>query len=97
MIYSIILLYYAYKRSETPSWAKRIVLGSFAYLLAPLDAIPDLAPFIGFTDDLGILMFGLVSVAGYVDEDVREKSKNMLSQWVKNVDPNILAEVDKRL
>ena len=58
--YSALLLFYAYRRSDTPSWAKNIVIGVLGYLIAPFDMLPDLTPIIGYTDDLGILGFGLV-------------------------------------
>jgi uncharacterized membrane protein YkvA (DUF1232 family) len=97
VIYACLLLYYAFNRSETPGWAKRIILGSFAYLLAPIDMVPDLAPFFGFTDDLGVLMFGLVTIAGHVTKDVRVQAKTTVSKWFKNVDSAALAEVDKKI
>ncbi len=95
--YSALLLSLAYKRKETPKWAKRIVLGALAYLLAPVDAIPDLSPFLGFTDDLGVLLFGLVSIAGYVNQDVRERAREILGQWIPDLDQEDLAEVDQKL
>lgn len=95
--YSALLLFLAYKRKETPKWAKRIVLGALAYLLAPVDAIPDLSPFLGFTDDLGVLLFGLVSIAGYVNQDVRERAREILGQWIPDLDQEDLAEVDQKL
>jgi hypothetical protein len=39
------------------AWAKNIILGTLGYLLAPFDAIPDLSPIIGYTDDIGVLSF----------------------------------------
>lgn len=97
VVYACLLLYYAFNRSETPSWAKRIILGSLAYLLAPIDVIPDLAPFLGFTDDLGVLMFGLVTIAGHVTSDVRHEAKSTVSKWFQNIDARTLAEVDKQI
>ncbi len=96
-VYAALLLFFAYKRSDTPSWAKRIILGSLAYLLAPLDLIPDLSPFFGFTDDLGVLMFGLVSIAGYIDGDVRTKARDQLQGWFGEVSQEDLASVDRQL
>ena len=96
-IYTVLLLYFAYQQSDTPGWAKKIILGGFAYLLAPIDVIPDLTPFLGFTDDLGILLFGLVSIAGYVNEEVKVKAKSLIDQWFEKIDPNDLAEIDKKI
>ena len=62
-------------------WAKNIILGVLGYLLAPLDFLPDLAPIIGFTDDIGILTVGLVTIASYVNDDVRTKARTKIGQW----------------
>ncbi len=97
LIYIILLLHGAYQRPETPFWAKRMILGALAYALAPIDAIPDLTPFLGFTDDLGVLMFGLVSVAGHINADVKSKARDQISQWFGPVKQEILVEVEKKL
>ena len=95
--YSAMLLFYAYNRSETPRWAKNTILGSLAYLLSPIDAIPDLTPLLGFTDDIGVLSFGLVTIACYIDEDVRVAAKGKVLSMYKNVDEEDLLEVDAQL
>ena len=97
VVYAVLLLFFAYQRSDTPSWAKRIILGSIAYLLAPIDLVPDLTPFLGFTDDFGILMFGLASIAGYVNSDVRQRARNQVVQLFGQIDLSDLSEVDKKL
>jgi len=70
-IYSSLLLYYTYQEDETPGWARKIVLGAIAYLINPFDAIPDLSPLVGYTDDLGILGFALVTISGYINMNVK--------------------------
>lgn len=97
VVYSALLLYYAYRRKDTPAWAKRIITGTLAYFISPLDAIPDLTPFLGFTDDLGILGIGLVMVAGYVNEEVRANARANLASWFGEVDEAELKEVDDKL
>jgi len=97
-LYIILLLVNAYKSAETPSWAKRIIIGSLAYFVSPIDSIPDLTPFIGMTDDMGVLSFGLVTIACYVDKDVKLKARNQLTHFLGNdVDSSNLIEVDSWL
>lgn len=96
-VYSVLLLYFAYTRKETPPWAKRIILGTLGYFLAPFDALPDLTPLLGYTDDIGVLSFGLVTIAAYVNKDVKEKAREKLQQWFGQVDENELADIDKQL
>ncbi len=97
LIYSILLMVYAYQSERTPLWARRIIIGALAYLLSPIDGIPDLTPFIGFTDDLGIISFGLVSIACYINNEVREKAKTKLLSLIKDVDENEILAVDAKL
>ncbi len=73
--YACLLMYYAFKNKSTPSWAKNIIIGCIGYVLSPIDSIPDLTPIIGVTDDLGVLGFGLSTIACYIDEEVRTKSR----------------------
>ena len=96
-VYTILLLFYAYKRKDTPSWAKNIVLGTLGYFLSPIDAIPDLSPIIGYTDDVGVLSFGLVTIAAYINDEVKANSRNKLKKWFGNYDDKDLEEVDKTI
>jgi uncharacterized membrane protein YkvA (DUF1232 family) len=74
-------LYFAAQRPETPKWAKATVYGALAYFIVPLDAIPDVTPVAGYTDDLGVLAFAVVTIARYIDESVREKTSRLLARW----------------
>ena len=51
------------------------MLGAIGYLISPFDSLPDLTPFVGYTDDLGVLSFALVTVACYINDDVRDKAR----------------------
>lgn len=97
-LYIILLLYYAYGSSEVPSWAKKVIIGSLAYFLSPIDSIPDLTPVLGMTDDLGVLAFGLVTIACYITDDVRAKAQLALQKILqKEVDHQAIAEIDSWL
>ena len=97
VIYSVLLMWYAYKRKDTPAWAKRIILGALAYFISPIDIVPDLTPFLGFTDDLGVLGMGLVAIAAYVNDDVRKNARERLNKWFKKYNDSDLQEVDDKL
>ncbi len=97
VVYSALLLYYAFTRKDTPLWAKNIIFGVLGYFIAPFDALPDLTPLIGYTDDLGVLSFGLVTVACYINKEVRGKAKTRLRDWFGEIDPAELEAVDSQL
>lgn len=96
-IYSALLLFYAYKRKETPSWAKRSIVGVLGYLIMPIDLLPDLSFLIGYTDDLGFLSLCLVMVAGFINDEVRQQAREKLSEWFPDVPEAELREVDEKL
>ena len=74
-------LFFAARRPETPRWAKVAVYGALAYFIVPLDAIPDLAPIAGYTDDLGVLAFAVCTVATYIDDGVKARTRRVLARW----------------
>jgi uncharacterized membrane protein YkvA (DUF1232 family) len=86
IMYYALLLFYAYRRADTPAWAKRIILGALGYFLAPIDAIPDFTPFIGFTDDASVLVAAVAAVAVYINADVKQKAKAKLHDWFGEFD-----------
>ena len=97
VIYSALLLYYAFTRKETPIWAKNIILGVLGYFIAPIDALPDLTPILGYTDDLGVLSFGIVALAAYINKEVKEKAKGKMQEWFGGYSEEEVAEVDAQI
>jgi uncharacterized membrane protein YkvA (DUF1232 family) len=74
-------LYYAAQDPHTPMWAKTIIYGALGYFITPLDAIPDLVPAAGYTDDLGALIMALVTVMMYITPEVKAKAKTTMTAW----------------
>lgn len=96
-IYTVLLMFYAFRRTETPRYAKGIIIGTLGYFLSPFDAIPDLSPIIGYTDDLGVLSFGLVTIAAYINDEVRISARKTLKRIFRELDLDSLQTVDKKL
>jgi len=47
---------YNYMIDPSVTWyRKSIVVGALIYFITPIDAIPDIAPLIGYLDDLGVI------------------------------------------
>lgn len=74
-------LYYSAKDSDTPAWAKATIFGALTYLILPVDAIPDIAPIAGYSDDVGVLVAALSAVAFYIKDEHVQKAKETLSRW----------------
>lgn len=74
-------LFYAAQEPGTPMWAKTVIYSALAYFILPVDAIPDLAPVVGFTDDLSVLAAAVASVAMYITSDVKAKAARKMTDW----------------
>lgn len=80
VIETALKLYYAMKDTDTPAWAKTIILGALAYFILPADAVPDLIPG-GYTDDLGALAVAAWTVAQHIKESHTEMAQNTMERW----------------
>ena len=76
-----LLLYYAGQEENAPAWAKATIVASLGYFIAPLDAIVDLTPVVGYADDLGVLALAIAAVATYINDDVRAKTADKMLAW----------------
>lgn len=74
-------LYYAADAPETPKWAKATVYGSLAYFILPMDAVPDIVPAAGYSDDLSVLVLAVTTIACYIDEAVKARAACTLARW----------------
>lgn len=97
IVYTALLMFYAFKSEKTPSWAKKIIMGMLGYLITPIDILPDLTPVVGYTDDLGILSFGLVTIACYITKDIKALSKEKTTKWLGEQPESVFESIDRKL
>jgi len=74
-------LYFAAQNPATPAWARSVIYGALGYFIIPLDAIADITPLVGYADDLGVLTAAVVTVALFINQEVKEKAARKLSDW----------------
>ncbi|WP_078546373.1 YkvA family protein [Litchfieldia alkalitelluris] len=95
VVYAVLLLYYTLQRPDVPLKVKATIVGALGYFILPLDIIPDLAVGVGYTDDLSVVIFALVQVALYVNDEIKMQAKNKLKDlFGENVDTT---EIDNKL
>lgn len=66
----VLVLYLAYKRPETPWYAKLLSIIVAGYALSPIDLIPDFIPVLGYLDDLILIPVGVYFAIKLIPENV---------------------------
>lgn len=74
-------LFYAARRKDIPTWARTTIYGALGYFISLIDFVPDITPFVGYVDDMGVLTAALAVVANYIDDDVKAKAQARFDQW----------------
>ncbi|ADM71691.1 DUF1232 domain-containing protein [Paenibacillus peoriae] len=74
-----VAMYYCAIDPETPLYAKGVAFGALAYFISPLDAISDVIPMLGFTDDAGVVLAALKVLDMHIKPVHREKASEFLS------------------
>ncbi len=64
------LLYKLFKDSRVPMAEKAMLVGAIAYVVSPLDLLPDVIPFIGQVDDLYLIGLVVLRLLARTDDAV---------------------------
>lgn len=81
VIYNALKLYYALQSESLSKKEKAMIVGALGYFILPIDLIPDGIPFVGYADDAALLLAVLRLLAESINEDVKKKAKDKLSEW----------------
>ncbi len=99
----VILLGGLLKDKRVPLAEKALFIAAIAYVISPLDFMPDVFPFIGQVDDIYLVALTILRLINYTDEDVvREHWKGggdivELAETIANLAPMILPKRVSRI
>lgn len=97
VVYAVLLLFYAMNDKSVSVKTKIIIIAALGYFILPTDGIFDLTPLIGYSDDLGVLLFALSQISSSITPEVKEKARKKLSEWFGEVNENDLQELEDKL
>jgi uncharacterized membrane protein YkvA (DUF1232 family) len=97
VIYAVLLLFYAMKDKSVSIKTKLSIAAALGYFIIPTDAIFDLTPLIGYSDDLGVLLFALSQISSSITPEVKQKAKDKLKDWFGEFDENELRELEDKI
>ena len=97
VVYAVLLLFYAMNDKSVSIKTKLIIVAALGYFILPTDGIFDLTPLIGYSDDLGVLLFALSQISSSITSEVKEKARKKLSEWFGEVNEDDLQELEDKL
>lgn len=83
MASDVVAMYFCLLDSKTPLWVKGTVAAALAYFILPADAIPDVIPVVGLSDDAGVLTAALTAISTHLTDEHRQQAR----QWMEHETP----------
>jgi uncharacterized membrane protein YkvA (DUF1232 family) len=72
-----IIALYNYLKDDAVKWYRKlIVVSALLYFISPIDTIPDLAPLVGYLDDLGVI----AATIKYIGSEIQPYYRNQPSK-----------------
>lgn len=97
VVYAVLLLFYAMQDKNIDIKYKLTIAAALGYFILPTDAIFDLTPIFGFSDDLGVLLFALTQIASNITPEIKQKARNKLKDWFGEIDESELQDLEDKL
>jgi len=79
-----LMLYYTLRAPDTPLWCRTVILGSLGYFISIIDGIPDLTPFLGYTDDITVMAAAVAALATHITPEIKLKAENKAKKLLGN-------------
>lgn len=83
----IFVLYFAYKDSRVPLYAKLFTAGVVAYTFSPIDLIPDFIPILGYLDEVILIPIGIMFALKMIPSAVIVDCEVKAEELMKNAKP----------
>jgi len=97
VVYAVLLLFYVMKSKDVTVKTKVSIAAALGYFILPTDAIFDLTPLVGYTDDLGVLIFALSQVSSSITPEIKNKARTKLGEWFGEIDEDELQDLENKI
>ncbi|MFV0365854.1 MAG: YkvA family protein [Mangrovibacterium sp.] len=95
VIYAAILLYEVMRDDYIPMKTKAIIIAALGYLVLPFDIIPDIAPLLGFSDDLAVLIYAIAQVRELITPVIRGRAIEKVKELFPSLTEDELTKIQK--
>src|ERR1700749_3154306 len=76
----LLAAYYCAFDRETPRHVQAALIGALGYFVLPFDAIPDMLPLLGFTDDAAVVAGVIRLVTSHITPTHRAAAKRVIAR-----------------
>ena len=97
VVYAVLLLFYVMKSKEVTVKTKISIAAALGYFILPTDAIFDLTPLVGYSDDLGVLIFALSQVSSNITPEIKEQARQKLGDWFGDINEEELEDLESKI
>jgi uncharacterized membrane protein YkvA (DUF1232 family) len=97
VVYAALLLFYLMKDKNITLKSKVTIAAALGYFIVPTDAIFDFTPLIGYSDDLGVLLFALGQISSNITPEIKEKAIQKLGEWFGEVDEDEISKLEEKI
>jgi uncharacterized membrane protein YkvA (DUF1232 family) len=97
VVYAVLLLFYVMKSKDVTVKTKVSIAAALGYFILPTDAIFDLTPLIGYTDDFGVLIFALSQVSSSITPEIRNNARTKLGEWFGEINEDELQDLENKI
>lgn len=78
LIYKALQLFYVAQNPNVPMKIRAAIIAPLGYFISPIDFIPDITPFVGFTDDAWIIAVAMVIAQAYINDEIKRNAKEKI-------------------
>jgi uncharacterized membrane protein YkvA (DUF1232 family) len=93
-IYLVFLLYHSLISKSIPFVSKAPIAGALGYFISLIDGVPDLTPFVGYCDDVGVVVGALAIVATQITEEIRNQAKSSARKMFPDITDEEFSVID---
>lgn len=87
------ILYVVAKSPLVPTGYKALAVGALAYFGIPVDAIPDILPMIGYSDDIAVMGSAVAAIAHCLNAPILAEVNEKLIEWFPNEAADLAKDV----
>ena len=73
-----VMLFLCFQDPDTPKFVKAVIAGALAYLILPIDFLPDSIPGLGWIDDAAVIAIAMKVANRYIKPIHREKAQKYM-------------------